>query len=90
MQLGLQGKSTLLSGRCCMAHTAIFTVPGPYSVMQSGASPGSYVGNMNDWILFLWSIVVIFCLGFQKVAWWPRREDPPSHAEATQKTDFAV
>jgi hypothetical protein len=36
-----------------MADMAIFQVQGPYSVMQSGASPGSSVGDTNDWILFL-------------------------------------
>ena len=37
-------------------------VQWPYSVMQSGASPGSPVGNTNDWILFLWSVAIIPCL----------------------------
>ena len=36
--------------------------PGPDSVMQSGASPGSSVGDTNDWILFLWFISIVFCL----------------------------
>ena len=39
-------------------------VQGPYSRLQSGASPGSSVGNINDWILFLWSIADNFCLCF--------------------------
>ena len=41
----------------------IFTSTGPYSVMQSGASPGSPVGNTHDWILFLSSIAVVFLSG---------------------------
>ena len=65
MQLGFDGNPILLSGWCCMAHAAIFTGTGPYSHMQSGASPGSSVGNANDWILFLWSIGVIPCLCFR-------------------------
>ena len=36
---------------------------GPDSVMQSGASPGSSVGDTNDWILFLWFILIVFVLG---------------------------
>ena len=42
-----------------MADMAIFQVQGPDSVMQSQASPGSYVGDNNDWILFLWFILII-------------------------------
>ena len=34
---------------------------GPDSHMQSGASPGSSVGDTNDWILFLWFILIVFC-----------------------------
>ena len=30
-------------------------VQGPDSVMQSGASPGSSVGDTKDWILFLFA-----------------------------------
>ena len=43
-----------------MADMAIFQVQGPDSVMQSGASPGSSVGDTNDWILFLWFILIVF------------------------------
>ena len=38
---------------------------GPDSVMQSGASPGPPVGNINGRILLLWSIVDIPCLFFR-------------------------
>ena len=37
-------------------------VQRPYSHIQSGATPGSYVGDTSDWILFLWFILNIFCL----------------------------
>ena len=66
-----------------MAYMAIFTGTGPYSVMQSGASPGSSVGNTSDWILFIWSVAVNFCVCFrwatshpvqntQKHRFWPK------------------
>ena len=48
-----------------MADMAIFQVQGPDSVMQSGASPGSSVGDTNDWILFLWFILIVFCPWFR-------------------------
>ena len=38
---------------------------GPDSHMQSRASPGSSVGDTNDWILFLWFILIVFCLWFR-------------------------
>ena len=58
-------------------------VQGPDSVIQSGASPGSSVGDTNDWILFLWFILIIFCLCFrsatshpvqntQNTVFWPK------------------
>ena len=46
----LQGKQNKTKQN--MAYMAIFTRRGPCSVMQSGASPGSSVGNNNDLILF--------------------------------------
>ena len=39
-------------------------VQGPDSHMQSGASRGSSVGDTNDWILFLWFILIVFCPWF--------------------------
>ena len=44
---------------------------GPDSVMQSGASPGSSVGDTNDWILFLWIISIVFCLWFRSATSHP-------------------
>ena len=40
-------------------------IQGPYSHMQSGASSESSVGDTSNWILFLWSIVIIPCLCFR-------------------------
>ena len=51
-----------------MADMAIFQVQGPDSVMQSGASPGSSVGDTNDWILFLWFILIVFCPWFRSAS----------------------
>ena len=61
MQRGLQGKPILRKIGRFMADMAIFQVQGPYSHMQSGASPGSSVGDTNDLILFLWFILIVFC-----------------------------
>ena len=44
---------------------------GPDSHMQSGASPGSSVGDTNDWILFLWFILIVFCLWFRSATSHP-------------------
>ena len=60
-------------------------VHGPYSVMQSGASPGSSVGNANDWILFLWSIAVVLCLCFRS-ATSHSVQNTPKHRFLTQNT----
>ena len=54
-----------------MADMAIFQVQGPDSVMQSGASPGSSVGDTNDWILFLWFILIVFCPWFRSATSHP-------------------
>ena len=54
-----------------MADMAIFQVQGPDSHMQSGASPGSSVGDTNDWILFLWFILIVFCLWFRSATSHP-------------------
>ena len=56
------GETHVLKSWLIYGVWAIFTGRGPYSVTQSGRSPGSSVGNTNEWILFLWSIVVISCL----------------------------
>ena len=44
---------------------------GPDSHMQSGASPGSSVGDTNDWILFLWFILIVFCPWFRSATSHP-------------------
>ena len=44
---------------------------GPDSVMQSRASPGSSVGDTNDWILFLWFILIVFCPWFRSATSHP-------------------
>ena len=54
-----------------MADMAISQVQGPDSVMQSGVSPGSSVGDTNDWILFLWFILIVFCLWFRSATLHP-------------------
>ena len=54
-----------------MADMAIFQVQGPDSHMQSGASPGSSVGDTNDWILFLWFILIVFCPWFRSATSHP-------------------
>ena len=62
-----------------MADMAIFQVQGPDSVMQSGASPGSSVGDTNDWILFLWFILICF-LSLVQVCYLtsgPKHSKPP-------------
>ena len=46
-------------------------VQGPDSHMQSGASPGSSVGDTNDWILFLWFILIVFCPWFRSATSHP-------------------
>ena len=63
-----------------MADMAIFQVQAPDSHMQSGASPGPSVGDTNDRILFLWFIVIVFCLGF--------RSDTSHPFQNTQKHRF--
>ena len=68
-----------------MAFVAIFTGRGPYSAMQSGASTGSSVGNTNDWILFLWSTVVISSLCFRS-ATSHLVQNTPKHCFWTQNT----
>ena len=64
MQRQLQGRPLFWKIGWFLSYMAmvIFTGTGPHSVMQPGASPGSSVGNVNDWILFLSSIAVVFCL----------------------------
>ena len=47
---------------------------------QSRASPGSSVGNTNNWILFVWSIVVIVLLCF--------RSDTSHSVQSTPKHRF--
>ena len=59
----------------------------PYSVMQSGVSPGSSVGNANIWILFLWSIVVNVCVCFRS-ATSHLVQSTPKHRFLTQNTTF--
>ena len=71
IQLGLQGKPILWKIGRFMADMAIFQVQGPDSVMQSGASPGSSVGDTNDWILFLWFILIVFCPWFRSATSHP-------------------
>ena len=51
-------------------------VQGPYSVMQSRASPGSYGGNDSAWVLFLWSIGVILWLCFRSAISYLVQEHP--------------
>ena len=61
-------------------------VQGPDSHMQSGASPGSSVGDTNDWILFLWFILIVFCPWFRSATSHPGQNtqnhrffDPKGH-----------
>ena len=84
-----------------MACMAIFTGRGPYSVMQSGASPGSSVGDTNDWILFLWFILIVFFPWFRSATSHPvqntqnhRFFDPKHHflthkRKKNKKIDFS-
>ena len=84
-----------------MADMAYSQVQGPDSVMQSGASPGSSVGDTNDWILFLWFILIVFCPWFRSATSHPvqntqnhRFFDPKHHflthkRRKKQKIDFS-
>ena len=71
IQRWLQGKPLFWKIGQFMADMAIFQVQGPDSVMQSGASPGSSVGDTNDWILFLWFILIVFCPWFRSATSHP-------------------
>ena len=71
MQLGFHGKPILRKIGRFMADMAIFQVQGPDLHMQSGASPGSSVGDTNDWILFLWFILIVFCHWFRSATSHP-------------------
>ena len=62
-------------------------VQGPDSVMQSGASPGSSVGDTNDWILFLWFILIVFCPWFRSATSHPV-QNTQTHLFLTQNTTF--
>ena len=64
-------------------------VQEPYSVMQSGASPGLSVGDTNDWILFLRFISNIFCLCFRSATSHPV-QNTPEHRFLTQNTTFGL
>ena len=70
-----------------MADMAIFQVQGPDSVMQSRASPGSSVGDNNDWILFLWFILNILCPCFRSATSHPV-QNTQNHRSLTQNTTF--
>ena len=65
MQLGLHGKPKFEQIGAVWHIWPYSQIQWPYSVMQAGASPGSSVGNKNNWILFLWCIVDIPCLCFR-------------------------
>ena len=67
-----------------MACMAIFRGRGPYSVMQSRVSPGSSVGNTNDWILFLWSIECFLPL-FQVCYLTPSPKHPKTPSQHHEK-----
>ena len=80
-----------------MADMAIFQVQEPDSVMPSRASPGSSVGDTNDWILFLWFILIVFCPWFRSATSHPvqntqnhRFFDPKHHflTHERQKSTF--
>ena len=70
-----------------VADMAIFQVQGPDSVMQYGASPGSCVGDTNDWILFLWFILIVVGLLFRSATSHPVRNTQKHHF-LTQNTTF--
>ena len=59
----------------------------PHSHTPAGASPGSPVGNTNDWILFLLSIVVISGLCFRPAS-LHSGQNTPKHRFLSQRTDF--
>ena len=60
---------------------------GPDSHMQSGVSPGSSVGDTNDWILFLWFILIVFCPWFRSATSHPV-QNTQNHRFLTQNTIF--
>ena len=71
IQHWLQGKPILWKIGRFMADMPSSMYRGPDSVMQSGASPGSSVGDTNDWILFLWFILIVFCPWFRSATSHP-------------------